>query len=69
MPSPKVYGETAQADGKAAFDGYLGKEFALDQPGQGRLVGAVVAVVVTDSTCKVTTTGCIAGVFAHHRTE
>ncbi|MFO1346514.1 MAG: phenylacetic acid degradation protein PaaN [Rhodocyclaceae bacterium] len=34
MPSPKVYGETAQADGKAAFDGYLGKEFVLDQPGK-----------------------------------
>ena len=34
MPSPKVYGETAQADGKAAFDGYLGKEFVIDQPGK-----------------------------------
>ena len=33
MPSPKTYGETAQADGKAAFDAQLGKEFALDQPG------------------------------------
>ncbi len=38
MPSPKVYGETAQADGKAAFDGYLGKEFALDQPGRSGAV-------------------------------
>lgn len=34
MPSPKTYGETAQADGKAAFDACLGKEFALDQPGR-----------------------------------
>ncbi|MCP5268088.1 MAG: phenylacetic acid degradation protein PaaN [Zoogloeaceae bacterium] len=34
MPSPKVYGETAQADGKAAFEACLGKEFSLDQPGR-----------------------------------
>ena len=34
-PSPKVYGETAAADGRAAFDAYLGKEFPLDQPGAG----------------------------------
>ncbi|MBI2308839.1 MAG: phenylacetic acid degradation protein PaaN [Rhodocyclales bacterium] len=34
MPSPKTYGETAQADGKAAFDACLGREFALDQPGR-----------------------------------
>lgn len=32
-PSPKVYGETAAADGKAAFESYLGKPFPLDQPG------------------------------------
>jgi phenylacetic acid degradation protein paaN len=32
-PSPKVYGETAAADGQAAFEAYLGGEFALDQPG------------------------------------
>ena len=34
MPSPKVYGETAPADGKAAFDAHLGKQFDLGQPGQ-----------------------------------
>jgi phenylacetic acid degradation protein paaN len=34
IPSPKVYGETAAADGKAAFDALLGKPFELDQPGQ-----------------------------------
>ncbi len=34
MPSPKTYGETAPADGKAAFDACLGREFALDQPGR-----------------------------------
>ena len=34
MPSPKVYGETAAADGKAAFDAHLNADFALDQPGQ-----------------------------------
>jgi phenylacetic acid degradation protein paaN len=35
MPSPKVYGETAAADGKAAFEAHLGKNFELGQPGQG----------------------------------
>lgn len=34
MPSPKVYGETAAADGKAAFEAHLGKPFELSQPGQ-----------------------------------
>ena len=34
MPSPKVYGETAPDDGKKAFEAHLGKQFALDQPGQ-----------------------------------
>ena len=34
MPSPKVYGETAAADGKAAFESHLGKNFELGQPGQ-----------------------------------
>jgi phenylacetic acid degradation protein paaN len=30
-PSPKVYGETAAADGKAAFEALLGKDFPLGQ--------------------------------------
>ncbi|MEU4641222.1 phenylacetic acid degradation protein PaaN [Micromonospora sp. NPDC023814] len=34
-PSPRVYGETAAADGKAAFEAYLGGDFPLDQPGAG----------------------------------
>lgn len=34
MPSPKIYGETAAADGKRAFDQYVGTTFALEQPGQ-----------------------------------
>lgn len=34
MPSPKVYGETAPDVGKKAFEAHLGKQFALDQPGQ-----------------------------------
>ena len=34
MPSPKVYGETAQEDGKKAFDACLGQTFSLNQPGQ-----------------------------------
>jgi phenylacetic acid degradation protein paaN len=32
-PSPRVYGETAAADGEAAFRGYLGNRFPLDEPG------------------------------------
>ena len=35
IPSPKVYGETAAADGKAAFESHLGRNFELGQPGQG----------------------------------
>ena len=34
MPSPKVYGENAPADGKRAFEALLGKRFELEQPGQ-----------------------------------
>jgi hypothetical protein len=34
MPSPRAYGETAPEDGKLAFEGHLGKQFALGQPGQ-----------------------------------
>ncbi|MER7458958.1 phenylacetic acid degradation protein PaaN [Micromonospora sp. NPDC126480] len=37
-PSPRVYGETAAADGKAAFEAYLGRDFPLDQPGDGSTV-------------------------------
>src|SRR6185437_10038041 len=33
MPSPRVYGETAAADGEAAFRRHLGQPFELDQPG------------------------------------
>ena len=32
-PSPRVYGETAAADGEAVFRGYLDAKFPLDQPG------------------------------------
>ncbi|AVT29941.1 phenylacetic acid degradation protein PaaN [Plantactinospora sp. BC1] len=34
-PSPRVYGETAAAEGEAAFRAYLGGKFPLDQPGTG----------------------------------
>ncbi|GAA4570584.1 phenylacetic acid degradation protein PaaN [Micromonospora coerulea] len=37
-PSPRVYGETAAADGKAAFEAYLNGDFPLDQPGDGETV-------------------------------
>lgn len=32
MPSPKVYGETAAADGQSAYASHLGQPFELDQP-------------------------------------
>ena len=32
-PSPRVYGETAAAEGKEAYDAWLGKEFPLTTPG------------------------------------
>ena len=32
-PSPKVYGESAAADGEAAVKALLGQDFAIDQPG------------------------------------
>ena len=38
-PSPKVYGETANADGEAAFRTHLDKTFELDQPSTGETVG------------------------------
>ncbi|WP_300317309.1 phenylacetic acid degradation protein PaaN [Accumulibacter sp.] len=34
MPSPRVYGETAMDEGKAAFDRCRGQQFAIEQPGQ-----------------------------------
>lgn len=40
MPSPKVYGETANADGEAAFKAHLNNTFQLDQPSTGETVGA-----------------------------
>ena len=39
MPSPKVYGETASADGEAAFQFHLNRTFELDQPSTGETVG------------------------------
>jgi phenylacetic acid degradation protein paaN len=43
MPSPKVYGETANADGEAAFKALLNTTFALDQSSTGETVGAEVS--------------------------
>ncbi|MFI6261144.1 phenylacetic acid degradation protein PaaN [Micromonospora sp. NPDC051006] len=42
-PSPRVYGETAAADGKAAFEAYLRGDFPLDQPGAGDRVATEVS--------------------------
>jgi phenylacetic acid degradation protein paaN len=39
MPSPRSYGETADQDGKKAFEAHLGKRFELDQPGGGSWTG------------------------------
>lgn len=43
MPSPKVYGETANADGEAAFKAHLNATFELDQPSTGETVGTEVS--------------------------
>ncbi|SDI86688.1 phenylacetic acid degradation protein paaN [Paraburkholderia steynii] len=40
MPSPKVYGETANADGESAFKAHLNKKFELDQPSTGEITAA-----------------------------
>src|SRR5713226_7266816 len=38
IPSGKIYGENAKAEGQAAFEARLGKPFKIDQPGP---IGAV----------------------------
>jgi len=43
MPSPKVYGETANADGEVAFKAHLNQAFKLDQPTTGETVGAEIS--------------------------
>ncbi|MBB1631958.1 phenylacetic acid degradation protein PaaN [Cupriavidus sp. UME77] len=40
MPSPRTYGETAAADGEAAFKAQLGRPFVLEQAGSTGTVGA-----------------------------
>ncbi|MEE8459425.1 MAG: hypothetical protein V3S08_06110, partial [Phycisphaerales bacterium] len=40
VPSGKIYGETAKADGQAAFQARLNKPFEIDQPGTIGQVGA-----------------------------
>jgi phenylacetic acid degradation protein paaN len=42
-PSPRVYGETAAADGKAAFDALLNKPFDLELPGTTGTIGNEVS--------------------------
>ncbi len=39
MPSPKAYGESANEDGKSAFEARLHKPFALEQPATSGQVG------------------------------
>jgi phenylacetic acid degradation protein paaN len=43
IPSGKIYGETAKADGQAAFEARLNKPFLLEQPGTLGLVGGEVS--------------------------
>lgn len=43
MPSPRVYGETSNAEGEAAFKAHLHRTFELDQPATGETVGAEVS--------------------------
>lgn len=43
IPSGKVYGETAKADGQAAFEARLNKPFTIDQPGTEGTVGGEVS--------------------------
>jgi len=42
-PSPRIYGETAAADGKAVFDALLNKPFDLDLPGTIGTIGNEVS--------------------------
>lgn len=43
MPSGRIYGETAKADGEAAFNAMLGADFALDQPADNGRTGAEIS--------------------------
>jgi len=38
-PSPRVYGETAAAEGLSAYEAQLGRRFELNQPGTVGWVG------------------------------
>jgi phenylacetic acid degradation protein paaN len=43
VPSGKIYGESAKKDGQAAFEGYLGNEFALQQGGSSGTIGSEIS--------------------------
>ena len=43
VPSGKIYGETAKKDGQAAFEGYIGNEFVLQQGGCSGTIGSEVS--------------------------
>lgn len=43
IPSGKIYGENAKADGQAAYEARLGKPFVIDQPGTVGTIGAEVS--------------------------
>ena len=43
IPSGKIYGENAKAEGQAAFEARLNEPFQIDQPGTTGSVGAEVS--------------------------
>ena len=43
VPSGKIYGETAKADGAEAFKARLGTPWAVEQPGTASMVGSEVS--------------------------
>jgi phenylacetic acid degradation protein paaN len=43
IPSGKIYGETAKAEGQAAFEARLNKPFAIEQPGTKGTVGGEIS--------------------------
>jgi phenylacetic acid degradation protein paaN len=43
IPSGKIYGENAKAEGQAAFEARLGKPFPIDQPGSVGFIGSEVS--------------------------
>ncbi len=54
IPSGKIYGENARADGNAAYQARLNQPFEIDQPGTVGLTGAEISPYDTTSTLGIT---------------